>query len=86
MSRLNPEGIRFVHNKTRPLQIDSMDAAAEAIASALTRKNVAEMDLSTPEKVASFARNLAWIIGFDAMINDRKAIHAVTSLVAEIQT
>lgn len=70
----NKEGVRFIHERTRPLSIDSMDAASEALTLALAKGPSAS---TTPE---AWARHLAWIIGFDALIDDRKAVYSVTSL------
>lgn len=77
MSRLNPEGVRFVHGRVRPLDVDSMDKAAEVIAKEIAR---GPSEGTTPE---SWARHIAWVIGFDTLIDDRKAIRSITSLVVE---
>jgi hypothetical protein len=85
MSRLNPEGVRFVHKRTRPLDVDSMEKAAAAIsrtiASMLTRAT--PVNLGDPDERLAYSKHLAWVIGFDAMIEDRNAIHEVTKLVVE---
>lgn len=73
----NENGVRFIHERTRPLAVDSMDAASEAIAAALAK---GPSGSPTPEQ---WARHLAWIIGFDALLDDRKAINKITSLIVK---
>lgn len=70
----NDEGVRYIHERTRPLAVNSMDDAETTIAKALARGPSGN---TTPEQ---WARHLAWIIGFDALIDDRKAIQSVTKL------
>lgn len=77
MGTLNKAGVALVHRCTRPLAIDTMDAAAEAIAKHIAR---GPSSSTTPE---AWARHLAWVIGFDTLIDDRKRIHGVTQFVVE---
>lgn len=81
MGTLNAKGVGFVHDKTRPLAVYSMEEAAAAILKQLP--DVAQAD--TQKKLEDLARHIAWLIGFDTLIDDRKAIHHVTSLVADNQ-
>lgn len=71
----NQKFIDEVFERSRPLHVDSMDKAAEVIA-----KAIAEMkSTSEPE---TFARHLAWIIGFDALIADRERLRDLSSFMA----
>jgi hypothetical protein len=77
VSRLNPAGVRFVHERTEPLAVDSMADAEAVLLKELEKGRDQELDRG------AWARHLAWIIGFDRLLEDRKAIHQVTSLVVE---
>jgi len=80
MGTFNEKGVAFIHERTRPLAVNSMEDAAAAIAFALAKGPSPSI---TPEQ---WARHLAWIIGFDDLIDDRKALHAVTSLLIKGNT
>lgn len=77
MSRLNPEGVRFVHQRSRPLDVYSIERAAEVI-----DKAIADAKEEPPES-EGIGRHIAWLIGFDTLIDDRKEIQKLTSLVVE---
>lgn len=77
---MNQKGIKFIHERSRPLAVDSMDAAGEAILRALEKHVKGEFD---PLPLESFARHLAWIIGFDALVEDRAAVREFTDKLVE---
>ena len=72
---INKKGVKFVHDGTRPLNIYSMDDAQDVIARAIEKGPPGS---TTP---LQWARHLAWLIGFDTLIDERKSIHSVTSLI-----
>lgn len=81
----NDEGVRYIHQRTKPLAVDSMDEAAKqidvAIKKGLDKQN--PVDFFNDEERADYARHLAWIIGFDHLIDDRNAINKITSLIVK---
>lgn len=81
----NDEGVRYIHERTRPLAVDSIDEAAKqidvAIKKGLDRR--VPVNFSDADERLAYARHLAWIIGFDALIDDRKAINKITSLIVK---
>lgn len=82
---MNPKGIKFVEEKTRPLAVMTMDHAAEVIGKALAERDAriaAGKPLATDTDAEAQGRHFAWLIGFDALTDDRKAIHNVVDKVA----
>lgn len=77
MSRLNPEGVRFVHQRSRPLEVYSMEQAGEIIDKAIADAK------GKPSIGEGIGRHIAWLIGFDTLIDDRTEIQRITSLVVE---
>lgn len=78
---MNKDGVRFVHKRTQPLAVPSMNYAEQAIAKELKKRGLMT-DESDADRV-NFARHLAWIIGFDTLTEDRAAIHELTSKIVE---
>lgn len=76
---MNQIGIKMIHDATRPLHVDSMDAAQDVLAKALLERGFC----TTVEDRERLARHLAWLIGFDALIGDREKVHAFTSMIVE---
>jgi hypothetical protein len=74
---MNQAGIKAIHDLSRPLAVDSMDRAAEVIAKEIAR---GPSPSTTPE---SWARHIAWVIGFDALIEDREKVRAITQYQVE---
>lgn len=70
------KGLAFLKDMATPLAVDSMNDAADIIAKELARGPSPNI---TPEQ---WARHLAWVIGFDRLIADRKAIRRVVELLA----
>jgi len=66
---INSKGVRFIEAHSRPLEIDSLDRAQEVLATAIAKGPAS--DKITPEQ---WARHLAWIIGFDDLVKDRKTV------------
>lgn len=75
MSTLNARGIAFVHARTGRMAVNSTDDAEKVLVREIARGPAPG---TTPEE---WARNLAWIIGFDTLIGDRTAIRNVVELV-----
>lgn len=74
---MNQLGIKTIHDLTRPLAVDSMKAAQEALAKAIAK---GPSSSTSPE---SWALHLAWIIGFDALVEDRAKIRAITQYMVD---
>lgn len=68
---MNRKFMSEVSERTRPLAVDSMEEATRVIAKAIATGKDMDTD--------AFARHLAWLIGFDALIDDRKALHHAAS-------
>lgn len=80
---MNDKGIKFIHERTRPLAVATMDHAAEAIGKELAKRDERAkagrpLETDAPEQ---FGRHLAWIVGFDALTEDRAAINHITDKV-----
>lgn len=75
----NQRFIDEVYGLTRPLAINSMDEASETIAKALRERTNGQDDND------KFARHLAWIIGFDTLINDRKRLRDLSSFMTSAE-
>lgn len=76
---MNDEGVRFIHERCGPLNVNSMDDAATLITKELRRqreRNTSDADLG---------RHLAWVIGFDTLIEQRNQIRQFTSLIVKEQ-
>jgi hypothetical protein len=76
---MNAKGIKFVHEHTQPLAVNTMDAAAEVIRNNIAKKIAEGKDTKFAVDSPEFARHLAWVIGFDALVDDRKAVHEFTT-------
>lgn len=72
----NQKFVDEVFERSRPLAVDSMDAAAEVIAKQIAK---GKSESTTDE---AWARHLAWVIGFDALIDDRKRLRDLSSFMA----
>lgn len=75
---MNQAFIREVHTRSRPLNVDSMDAAALVLAREIAKGPLTDIDPET------WARHLAWVLGFDALIDDRKALHHLTTHMVQL--
>lgn len=83
---MNTKGIRFVHERTTPMHIDTMEKAAEAIGRAIRERDarIAEgKPLTTDQDPVKFGRHCAWLVGFDHIIDDRKAIRDFVEKIVE---
>jgi hypothetical protein len=81
---MNQKGMKFVEERTRPLAVATMDRAAEVIGKELAKRDERAkagrpLETDVPEK---FGTHLAWIVGMDALLEDRAAIHNVVEKVA----
>jgi len=87
MGFFNKKGVQRLHALTTPLAVNSMSDAAEAISKRLEQALIADsprhVDMADPVERLKFAQNLAWLIGFDRLIEDRNEIHEITSLIVE---
>ncbi len=67
----NQKFVDEVYGLSRPLAVYSMDEAASVIAKAL--------DARREDDNEAFGRHLAWLIGFDALLSDRKRLRDLSS-------
>lgn len=72
---MNMKGIKFIHERSRPLEVDSAERAAEVLASALAKRAQAKEDKRCVPPDDSFIRHLVWLIGFDTLVEQRADIH-----------
>jgi hypothetical protein len=70
MKMFNAKGITFLQRRTRPLEINDIETAGARIAEALEKATNEGRPLD-----ATLGRHLAWLIGFDTLLEDRAAIH-----------
>jgi hypothetical protein len=78
--KMNDRGIKFINDRTAPLAVDTMKCAAEIILKEIEKREeriATGRELET-DRTEAFGMHIAWVIGFDALIDDRKAIHHVT--------
>lgn len=81
---MNQKGIKFIAERTRPLAVMTMAQANEVIGKELAKRDeraAAGKPLET-DAADKFGTHLAWIIGFDALTDDRAAIHHIVDKVA----
>lgn len=78
---MNRRGLQFVHDKSRPLHVYDMAQATEVIAKAIADLIERGGNLADEQVRTAQARHFAWLIGFDTLVADRKALHAVVDLI-----
>lgn len=70
---MNTKFLTEVQHRTRELAVSTMDQATEVLLKEITRGPATG---TTPE---AWARHLAWVIGFDTLVDDRKRLAELTS-------
>jgi hypothetical protein len=77
----NATGIKFINDRTKRLEVDSIEKAAEVLFEAIEKRDarIREGNPLSTDTTIDFARHLAWITGFDALVEQRAEIHHITS-------
>ncbi len=72
---INDKGLNFIAQRVRPLGVNTMEQAVEGLTKHIA---MGPPPTTTPE---SWARHLAWVIGFDTLVEQRTQIHEFVSMV-----
>lgn len=75
---INQKGINRIYHLSRPLAVNTMDEAARVLGKEI------EKGMGRDQSPEEWARHLAWVIGFDALVEDRALIHSTVEYIADV--
>lgn len=75
---IDQKAVNRIYHLSRPLAVNTMDDAARVLAKEI------EKGMGRDQSPEEWARHLAWIIGFDALLDDRASVQRIVEVVADV--